>query len=59
VKHTKDIEPVEPYERDRSAFLLLELLAQGEHDYAEGRTVSQAEARKDVRQQLAELWENE
>lgn len=50
---------VESYERDRSAFLVLELLAQGERDYAEERTVSHADVRKDVRQQLAALRENE
>lgn len=58
-KPTAVLVDVESYERDRSAFLLLKLLAQGERDYAEGRTVSHADVRKEVRQQLAELWENE
>jgi prevent-host-death family protein len=58
-KPTAVLVDVESYERDRSAFLLLKLLAEGERDYAEGRTVSHAEARREFRQQLAELWENE
>jgi prevent-host-death family protein len=58
-KPTAVLVDVESYERDRSAFLLLKLVAQGERDHAEGHTVSHADVRKDVRQQLAELWENE
>lgn len=58
-KPTAVLVDVESYERDRSAFLMLKLLAQGERDYAEGRTVSHADVRKDVRQQLAALRENE
>ncbi|MCX4241700.1 type II toxin-antitoxin system Phd/YefM family antitoxin [Paraliomyxa miuraensis] len=58
-KPTAVLVDVESYERDRSAFLLLKLMAQGERDYTEGRTVSHAEARKEFHQQLAELRESE
>jgi hypothetical protein len=60
VKHIKNIEPVmvpgvELRGLDRSAVLLLELIARGEQDYAEGRTISHAEACKALQRQIAEL----
>lgn len=58
-KPTAVLVDVESYERDRSAFLVLKLMAQGERDYAEGNTVSHAEAAKEFRRQLAELPESE
>ena len=58
-KPTAVLIDVESYERDRSALLLLKLMAQGERDFAEGRTVSHAEATKELRRQLAELRESE
>lgn len=58
-KPTAVLVDVESYERDRSAFLLLKLMAQGERDYAEGRTASHAEATREFRRQLAGLRESE
>lgn len=58
-KPTAVLQDVESYERDRNAFLLLKLMAQGERDHAEGRTISHADARKRFQQRIAELRENE
>ena len=58
-KTTAVLVDVESYERDRSAFMLLKLMAQGERDYAEGHTVSHADAAKEFRRQLAELGDDE
>jgi prevent-host-death family protein len=58
-KPTAVLVDVESYERDRSAFLLLKLLAQGERDYTEGRTVSSTHVRKGLERQLEQLRDNE
>jgi hypothetical protein len=40
------LQDVESYERQRRALLMLKLVAQGEADYAAGRTLTDTEARR-------------
>jgi hypothetical protein len=59
VKHIERTEPVAGPELDRRAALLLELIAQGERDFAEGRTVSHAAVRREFQRRISELRANE
>jgi prevent-host-death family protein len=43
---TAELQDVESYERQRRALLMLKLVAQGEADYAAGRTLTDTEARR-------------
>ena len=49
---TAVLQDIESYERQRRALLMLKLVAQGEADYAAGRTVSDDEARRRLRRRL-------
>jgi prevent-host-death family protein len=49
---TAVLQDIESYERQRRAFLILKLLARGEADYAGGRTLSDAGARRRLRARL-------
>jgi len=51
-KATAVLQDVESYERQREALLLLQLLVHGESDYAAGRTLSHAQARKRLARRL-------
>jgi prevent-host-death family protein len=49
---TAVLQDIESYERQRRAFLMLKLLAQGETDYSAGRTLSDAAARRRLRARI-------
>jgi prevent-host-death family protein len=53
-KPTAVLQDVESFEQQRRALLLLKLLAQGERDYATGRTLTAAQARRRFRKMLDE-----
>jgi prevent-host-death family protein len=46
------LQDIDSYERQRRTLLLLKLLAQGEADYAAGRTLSDADARRRLRKRF-------
>ena len=50
---TAVLQDIESYERQRRTLLMLKLVAQGEADFAAGRTVSDAEARRRLRKRFA------
>ena len=54
-KATAVLQDIESFQRERDALFLLKIVAQGDHDYRSGRTISQTQAKRQFKKKLDQL----